>query len=511
MINRQNHGTKTGFGDLFLRLIAGIISIRLLVYGKVELMKIIGRDREKDLLKRCVESKRPEFVAVYGRRRVGKTYLIKEYFNKQFSFYATGLTDEKKEGQLKAFNQSLVEYGSSEKSVPKDWFEAFMRLKKILLRENIYREPSNGKIVVFLDELPWMDTQKSDFKSALDYFWNSWGSTKDDLVLIICGSATSWIIKNILLNRKGFHNRVTRRIQLMPFSLRECEQLLEYNEVIMPRDQLMECYMIFGGIPFYLNLLDSRLSLVQNVDELIFKPYGELHSEYDNLFYSLFKKPEKHLAIIRTLSASKTGKTRKELTQIKEIGGGSMLTKNLMELEQCGFIRRYMDDTRVDKNSYYQLIDPFTLFSLKFVVGRKTDSWADFFKTHGYFSWRGNAFEILCFNHVPQIKYKLGISGVSTSEYGFRLFDDEAGAQIDLCLDRKDGIINICEDKFTNDPYEVDADEYAKIQHRTELFRKKTKTRKGIHLSLITANGLKNGKYSGIFQHVVTGNDLFEV
>ncbi|MCR5206559.1 MAG: ATP-binding protein [Lachnospiraceae bacterium] len=472
-------------------------------------MKIIGREREKDLIKRCVESKRPEFVAVYGRRRVGKTYLIKEYFNKQFSFYATGLTDEKKEGQLRAFNQSLVEYGSTEAGIPTDWFEAFTRLKKLLLSENVYREPSNGKIVVFLDELPWMDTQKSDFKSALDYFWNSWGSSKEDLLLIICGSATSWIINNILMNRKGFHNRVTRRIQLLPFSLRECEQLLEYNDAVLPRDQLMESYMIFGGIPFYLNLLDSHLSLAQNVDELIFKPYGELYSEYDNLFYSLFKKPEKHLAIVKALSNSKMGMTRKALTEIEEIGGGSMLTKNLMELEQCGFIRRYMDDTKVEKNSYYQLVDPFTLFSLRFAGKRKTDTWAGFIKTPGYYSWRGNAFELLCFNHIPQIKYKLGISGVDTSEYGFRFSSEEGGAQIDLCLDRKDGVINLCEDKYTTDPYEVNEDDYTKLQHRAEVFRKKTKTRKGIHLTLITANGLKKGKYSGVFQHVITGDDLF--
>lgn len=472
-------------------------------------MKIIGREREKDLLNRCLMSKRPEFVAVYGRRRIGKTYLIKEFFNKQFAFYATGLSDEKMEGQLKAFNHSLVEYGSKEKDAPKDWFEAFIRLKKLILDDNVYREPTNGKIVVFLDELPWMDTPKSDFKSALDYFWNSWGSSNENLLLVICGSATSYIINNILTNRKGFHNRVTRKIQLAPFSLKECEELIADNDVVMSHDQMLEMYMIFGGIPFYLNLLDSRLSLAQNVEELLFKTYGELYSEYNNLFYSLFKKPEKHLAIIRILAQSKMGMTRNELAENNEIGGGSVLTKNLLELEQCGFIRRYKDTSKLIKNSYFQVVDPFTLFYLKVILSEKTDSWITYINTPGYYSWRGNAFEILCFNHVKQIKQKLGISGVDSEEYGFRFQDDENRAQIDMIIDRKDGVVNICEDKCTNDPYEITESEYKKIQNRMEVYRSKTKTKSALHFTLISANGLRRGKYSGIVQNLIIGEDLF--
>lgn len=472
-------------------------------------MKIIGREREKDMLNRCVMSKRPEFVAVYGRRRVGKTYLIKEYFNKQFAFYATGLSEEKREEQLKAFNESLIEYGGEEKDIPKDWFEAFRRLKKLLLKDEVYREPVNRKIVVFLDELPWMDTQKSDFKSALDYFWNSWGSSKEDLVLIVCGSATSWIIKHILTSRRGFHNRVTRRIQLLPFSLKECEELLEYNEVILSRDQLLESYMIFGGIPFYLNLLDSRLSLAQNVDELIFRNNGELHSEYSELFYSLFKKPEKHLAIIENLSKSKCGKTRNELADIEEIGGGSMLTKNLMELEQCGFIRKYMDTSKLSKNGYYQLVDPFTIFCHKILNSGKTNSWKSFVNTPCFYAWRGNAFEVICLCHIDQIKNKLGIQGVDSAEYGFRINNDKIGAQIDLVIDRKDGIVNLCEIKYTNEPYEINEDEYKRLQNRMEVFCTRSKTKKGVHLTIISVNGLKRSKYSGIIQNVITGDDLF--
>lgn len=473
-------------------------------------MRIIGRKSEKDSLMQCLMSKRPEFVVVYGRRRVGKTYLVREYFNRQFSFYTTGLTDEKTKGQLRAFYESLIAYGSDAKTAPKDWFEAFSHLRQLLENKKVFREPINNKRVVFLDELPWMDTARSDFKSALDYFWNSWGSAQEDLVLIVCGSATSWIINNLLTSKKGFHNRVTRRIQLLPFSLRECEELLEYNDIVMPRSQIIESYMVFGGIPLYLNMLDQRLSLAQNINEMCFKEYGELHDEYHNLFYSLFDKPEKHIAILEALSKKKEGITRTELTMDKSIGGGSVLTKNLRELEECGFIRRFTNYTKDEKDALYQVIDPFTLFSIKFINNKKVTSWNEYINSPGYNSWRGNAFEIVCLNHIEQMKAALGISGIESSEFSWRSTKLDKGAQIDLIIDRKDGVINLCEMKYTNEDYILNKEETDKLQNRLSVFQKETESKKAIHITLVTSGGIKTNKYTGIIQRVITGEDLFE-
>ena len=472
-------------------------------------MKIIGRNREKDVLSKCLSSKRPEFVVVYGRRRVGKTFLIKEYFNGQFSFYATGLSDEKTKGQLKAFHASLQIYGCTEKKLPDDWFEAFARLRAILETKDIYRDPVCGRRVVFLDELPWMDTARSDFKSALEFFWNSWGSSQEDLLLIVCGSATSWIIKHMLKERKGFHNRVTRRIRLLPFTLKECEDLLENNGIVMTKGQMIECYMVFGGIPYYLNLISSRLSLAQNIDELLFKPYGELRDEYDELFYSLFRKPEKHMAIIKALSDSKNGKTRQELSEVKAIGGGSVLTENLLELEQCGFIRRYTNYEKPTNGAYFQLVDPFVLFSLRFLEARKQSSWMEYIHSSSYNAWRGNAFEICCINHVSEIKKALGIAGVDTMEYAWRSEASEPGAQIDLLIDRKDDVINLCEMKYTDAAFEVDKSEYGKLMNRLGAFQKEVRPGKTIHMTLVSVNGLLDGKYASVFQNVITGEQLF--
>ena len=487
-----------------------IIITYMAIYEQLVIkMKIIGRNREKDILSKCLSSKRPEFVVVYGRRRVGKTFLIKEFFNGQFSFYATGLSDEKTKGQLKAFHASLQVYGCMEKKVPEDWFEAFIRLRVLLEKEDIYRDPVSGRRVVFLDELPWMDTARSDFKSALEYFWNSWASSQEDLLLIVCGSATSWIIKHMLKGRKGFHNRVTRQIRLLPFSLKECEDLLLNNDIVMTREQIIECYMVFGGIPYYLNLIDSRLSLAQNIDELMFKPYGDLKDEYDELFYSLFKKPEKHMAIIKALAETKNGKTRQELSEIREIGGGSVLTENLQELEQCGFIRRYTNYIKPTNAAYFQLVDPFVLFSLRFLAPRKQGSWMEYIHSPSYNAWRGNAFGICCVNHISKIKEALGIAGVDTMEYAWRSQSSNPGAQIDLLIDRKDGIINLCAMKYTDDVFEVDRSEYEKLMNRLSTFQKETRPRKAIHMTLVSVNGLLAGKYSSVFQNVITGEQLF--
>ncbi|MBQ9823437.1 MAG: ATP-binding protein [Solobacterium sp.] len=472
-------------------------------------MKIIGRKREKDALHRCLVSDRPEFAVVYGRRRIGKTYLIKEYFNGQFAFYATGLSDEKTAGQLKAFHASLSQYGCSESTVPKDWFEAFMRLRKLLEEPDVYRDPVSGKKVVFLDELPWMDTARSDFKSALEYFWNSWASSQQDIFLIVCGSATSWIIRHMLNDRKGFHNRVTMRIQLLPFTLKECEELIRSNDIVMTQQQIIECYMVFGGIPYYLNLLDSRLSLAQNIDELLFKPYGNLKDEYSELFCSLFKKPEKHVALIEAISKTKNGITRKELAEMPQIGGGSVLTVNLEELEQCGFIRKYMNYSKPQNAAYYQLVDPFVLFSLRFLKSREHNSWMEYINSPSYNAWRGNAFEICCVNHVAEIKTALGISGVETMEYAWRSENSDPGAQIDLLIDRKDGVINLCEIKFTDSPYEVTKSEFSKLSDRLSAFQAEAHPNKAIHMTVISASGLSFGKYSSVFQSEVSGEQLF--
>ena len=471
-------------------------------------MLIIGRQKEQQLLADCLQSPRPEFLAVFGRRRVGKTYLIRQYFNDRFSFYATGEFSEKMKSQLKLFHEQLRKYGDSSKAVPKDWLDAFSRLRDLLERPDTYRDPS-GKRIVFLDEVPWMDTARSDFRSALDYFWNSWGSAQPDLILIVCGSATSWIIDHLLDGRGGFYNRITRQLYVKPFSLKECELLCAANGLALTRVQVLEAYMILGGIPFYLNLLNPRFSLSQNIQEMCFQETCPLRYEYHRLFNSLFRNPEKHLAVIQAAAFRRSGITRKELAEIPGIGNGESLTKTLSELEQCGFLRKYRSSGAEKNGMLYQIIDPFVLFPLHFLQNSQIHSWISFAGTPAYYAWKGNAFETLCLNHVDQIKGAMEIRGVETEEYAWRSRTSSPGVQIDLLIDRRDNVINLCEMKCTDQPFVIDASYERQLLEKVSVFRAESKTKKAVHLTMVSASGLTHNAHSGIILNEITGDDLF--
>lgn len=472
-------------------------------------MNIIGRTEETDVIRTCISSNMPEFLAIYGRRRVGKTYLIKEFFNNSFSFYATGVPEGNMRMQLKVFNDELIRYGSGERSIPKDWLEAFGRLRNLLESKDVYREAENNKRVIFLDELPWMDTAKSDFKVALDYFWNSWASAQQDIILIICGSAASWIIDNIIMDTGGFYGRVTRRIHLMPFSLRECEEILKTGGEVT-RKQVMEYYMIFGGVPYYINMFDHSLSVAQNVDKLLFRENSLLKREYEMLFRSLFRKrSDKHLKVIEAIAKKRIGVLREELLDDKSLPSGEALTTILNELEQCGFIRRYADYRTNSKGHLFQVIDPFVLFSIRFMDNAGVTSWMEYINSPSYNAWIGNAFEILCLNHISQIKTALGVSGVGSSEYSWRSKKSKPGAQIDLLIDRRDDIINICEMKYSENEYVIDADYEVNLKNKMEVFRKETDTKKALHITMVTANGLKHNAHWQVVLNEITADQLF--
>ena len=470
---------------------------------------MIGRENEKKILQACLDSDRPEFLAVYGRRRVGKTCLIKNFFQEHFTFYATGVPKLNTRQQLRIFHEALLKYGDQNRAIPRDWLDAFSRLEKLLSLPDAPREYRSGKRIVFLDELPWMDTARSNFRSALDYFWNSWASTQNDLVFIVCGSATSWIINHIVKDTGGFYNRITRQIRLMPFNLNECKQLLESNGMHMTQKQMVECYMILGGIPYYLNYLTPQFSLAQNIDILFFQENGPLRYEYDRLFSSLFKSPIHHMEIIQALSSKRSGLSRTELQACRDIPDGKELTKCLDELEQCGFIRKYSDFTKAESGFIFQLTDSLTLFHLTWLKEQRIDSWTEILNTPAYHTWCGLAFERVCLLHSAQIKNTLGISGINSHECAWRSRKTTPGAQIDLLIDRKDDVINLCEIKYAAEEFAIDAAYEKELIHKTESFRIETGTRKALLPTMITMNGLKKNAYSNVIVNEITGDDLF--
>jgi hypothetical protein len=421
----------------------------------------------------------------------------------------TGAAKANTAQQLKLFDEAFEEYGGGEVESG-DWFEAFKNLRKLISDT----PSSTGKKVVFIDELPWLATPRSDFLMALEHFWNSWGSAHPDLLLIVCGSATSWIIDNIINSHGGLHNRVTRQLLLKPFSLGETDAYLQENGITMTRYQIIETYMVLGGIPYYLEYLKDGLSPAQNIDSMFFNQAAPLRYEFDNLYASLFRQPQNHLRIIDALYDKKIGLTRNELVKAADIKSGATLTKTLAELEQCGFIRHYRDFTSKKNGYYYQLIDFFTFFYLKFVRGNESQDasfWQDASQKAGYNAWAGLAFERVCQAHVAQLKQRLGISGVKTETSAWRSKTGEPKAQIDLIISRADEVVDLCEMKFARSEYTLGAADAEDLRRRRERFREDTGTKKALHNVLVTTYGLSDASYRSAIQQLITMDDLFAI
>lgn len=469
---------------------------------------IIGRKEEQQILRSAVQSENSEFVAVYGRRRVGKTYLIRETFGYKFTFQHTGLAKGNTKEQLFSFAISLRDAGYDDCPIPKSWLEAFSLLSTYL------KNSADEKKIVFLDELPWMDTARSNFISAFEHFWNGWASARKDIVLIICGSATSWIINKVINDHGGLHNRVTKQIALQPFTLKECEMFAESKGLEMSRYQLAECYMVLGGIPYYWSLLEKGFSLSQNIDKIIFAKNGKLSNEFNQLYASLFKSPEQYIDVVTALGKKKAGMTREEIIAATDMYSSGTLSKVLDELEYCGFIRKYNGFDKKSKQAIYQLIDNYTLFYFKFIQQNENNDehfWSASIDSAMHRAWSGLAFERLCMAHTQQIKAALGIAGVLSNVYSWRKEADEMsdGAQIDLLIDRKDQVINLCEMKYSLSEYVIDAEYEQKLRNKKSVFINTTNTRKAVHLTMVTTFGIKVNAHSGIVQNEITLEDLF--
>lgn len=472
---------------------------------------LVAREKEKTLLQESLESEYSQFIAVYGRRRVGKTFLIRESFGYRFTFEHAGLAKGSLDQQLSHFCDSLRDAGLDlPEERPSCWLDAFSLLKDLL------RAAPEGKKVIFIDELSWMDTKGSDLILALEGFWNGWASARKDIVLVVCASATSWMLNEVIHNKGGLYNRLTAQINLKPFTLAECKEYLDARGIAMSRQDILECYMIMGGVPYYWGFLKKGLSLTQNIDAIFFAADAPLRHEFDYLYASIFDNPHNHLAVIEALGRRRAGMTREEIARHTALTNSGTLTKALRELESCGFIRTYTEYGKKKKGAVYQLIDNFTLFHFKFLADEPDDDhlWTHLLNTPRRNTWCGLAFELVCLEHLPQIKQALGISGVVTQAHSWRCAADPDagvnGSQVNLLIARQDRVINICEMKYSGSNFTVTKAYDKKLREKVADFTRVTHTRDAIHLTLVTTYGLKKNTYFGAFQSVVTASDLFE-
>lgn len=476
-------------------------------------IRLVGRENEIEKIDRMLLSGQAEFLAVYGRRRVGKTFLIRQYLKNNLVFDFTGTKDGTKEEQLYNFHEEYLRRAKSrkEKNIPFSWQEAFNYLAVYLKSLPIKKQ----KHVVFIDEMPWLDIPKAGFIAALEFFWNQHASNMNNVLLIACGSASSWIKKKLISARGGLYNRVTQRIQLMPFNLYETELFLNSLGVKLPRYQILELYMAMGGIPFYLKEVAKGKSAAQIIDSTCFAKQGLLHTEYAQLYHSLFKNADQHIAIIEVLASKPQGITRSAIALKTKLSEGT-LSRTLEELVECDFVSLYQPLINKKKTAIYKLTDLYSLFYLKFIKPNKKGgrgTWDQLSKLSSFMAWSGYAFENICMLHISQIKKALGISGVftTTSSWQFAGNDALPGAQIDMIIDRADQTINLCEAKFTKETFAITKSYAAQLKMKKSIFRQATQTKKAIFMTLLTTfPAMQNQYYLGDVDNEISMEKLFK-
>ncbi len=471
---------------------------------------LVGREFQAQKMRSFLNGKVSELMVIIGRRRVGKTFLIKKVYQNEMVFHITGLKDVSRSLQLANFAEARNDYFAAGKTLerPGNWLTAFTQLKQLL------GKPKKKKRVLFFDELPWLAENSNEFLKAFDHFWNTW-AIDQNLIVVICGSSASWMITNIINSKGGLHNRITQQIHLYPFTLQETEKYFLSRGIHMPRQSLISLYMATGGVPYYLNEVKKGDTAVTAINKMFFGKKASLKNEFDNLYKALFSNYEKHILVIRALANKWMGLTRSQIVEYTQLQSGGAISSILNELETSGFIQSILPFGKQQRETLYRLTDEYSLFYIHFIEAnsRFENYWVKKHKTPAVKSWQGYAFENICLKHIEGIKQVLGISGILTSESSFyiRKDKDSAGCQIDLLIDRADKAINICEMKFYDGAYALTEDTIKSLQQKRNVFLEKTKTKKQLFLTLIAAEGVTDTKYNMLVDKHLDGSALFTV
>ena len=459
-------------------------------------MKIVGRKEQLAQIEALIHSKKSEFVAVTGRRRVGKTFLIDEGFAGKICFQMTGIQSADLKAQLENFARKLSVHSQSSFPLtpPKDWGEAFFQLRSYL-----ELHPKTQKQVIFLDELPWINTAKSVFLQHLAHFWNDYLSKQSHFILIVCGSASSWLVNNVTNDKGGLHNRVTATVHLQPFTLSETKEFLEAKGIVKPLQEIAKLYMMLGGVPYYLDDIQNHESNDQAIERMCFSENGKLKNEYGNLYKSLFASPENHEKMVEALAGSQKGMLRNQIIEKSKVQDGGPFNRAMSDLLACGFITTIAQFGRKKREERYVLNDEFSNFYHQFMKKNQRYTqgiWTQMAQSQSFKIWLGFAFERLVLRHIPALKQRLGIAGVYTEVFNlYPSNEQEKALQVDLLLDRKDRIINFCEIKHYDASFKISKDFYERATQKLDYFRTLA-PQKQIVYTLITNKTIIPNEYS---------------
>ena len=484
---------------------------------------IIGRVSEQKQLRRLLQSREAEFLAVYGRRRIGKTYLIQQYFSKAncLFLHVTGIKNGSLRDQIAHVTEEISRtfFDGLPLQPPSSWQDLFT-----LLNNAIESVSTKQKVVLFFDEFPWMVTRRGGLLSAIDHSWNRYLSINPRVRLIICGSSASWILKNIINNTGGLYNRVTARLNLEPFNLHETKAFLASRKIRLTEKQVTDLYMVTGGVPHYLKQIPLGKSVTQIIDTLCFQKDGVLFGEFDQLFASLFDDTADYVTLVKAIAKHRSGITQADLIRETKLPAGGRTVKRLSDLEACGFIQSDVPKGNRRKGKFYKLIDEYTLFYLQWILPLKSSLqkrgnrsyFAAQKNTNRLHAWAGYAFEAICFKHLPQVELALDLDKLAPLASSFRhqptkQHPDISGTQIDLLFERSDDAVTLCEIKYTDKPFALDKKTVMALHQKQAVYETVTGTSRQVFTALISASGVKKSKYIDFLDGgVVTLSDLFK-
>lgn len=476
---------------------------------------IIGRKRELESLEKCFSSKEAQFVTVYGRRRVGKTFLIREFFKGKrcYFFHATGIQGGNMAAQLEKFSHALSKtfHGGARMAVPRNWSEALQALQYEI-------ERVEGKVVIFLDELPWMATRRSRLLQEIDYYWNNIWAGMSTIILVLCGSSSSWIVRKIIKGKGGFYKRTTLKLPIQPFSLSETREFLRHKKIRLNEKNIVSLYMSLGGVPYYLNLVESQKTSQKNIQRLFFDDNSPLMDEFNTLFDSLFYTPGPYKDIVREIAHHQEGLTWSEIeAKVGSSSRGGSLTDRLENLCFSGYLTKYRQ-WRDSGEDFYKVTDEFCLFYLRWVEPHEggtfdSDYWLYQASKPAYYSWSGYAFESVCRKHIHKILRALDIrSGAPMNpwRHASRSWSDDDGAQVDLVVEQLDGAITLIEIKYTDKIFSIDKRYAQDLERKIRVFHDTTGVKEEIFLAMVSANGVRKNVYAKeLLSGVATLEDLF--
>jgi uncharacterized protein len=484
---------------------------------------IAGRLKEIEQLNEALSSQQAEMIVLYGRRRIGKTFLIEQLYGKQadYFFHTTGIKDGPMKEQLAEFSRQIGDafYNGASISPQKTWLDTFRELSTAI--DNSHPDK---KVILFLDELPWLCTKRSRLLQAIDYYWNRYWKNNPRIKLVLCGSSASWIIRKVINDKGGLHNRLTYQLLLQPFTLAETKEFLKQKNINLSNQQIVQIYMAIGGVPYYLTQVKKGKSATQVIDQLCFQKNALLYDEFNKLFSSLFEDADYYKELIRVIAKKRSGLSLTEIEQnCPGLSSGGTLTTKLKDLEDAAFIKSFMPLGHKRQGKYFKVIDEYCYFYLQWIEPIKNElsldysenqQWMNIAGTAKYYSWQGYAFELVCYKHLNLIRKSLDIhQGVTISSWRYlpKKLEVKKGAQIDLLFDRKDGVVTLCEIKYTEKPFAIDKTYSENIKQKIMTYREQTRTKKHINVAFISANGLKDNNYSQeLVDQVVTLGKLLD-